>query len=143
MITYLHFMLMAVAASLLLMLWRSWSGLDRLGLAQELASKAPGLRNKQNVAAALLSAPFVMAAADWFDLMMVGQDAPISSGVAVFCSVVFLGVALFLLRDSAELLGGSWATTRESALRALAAQQHEASQFTGRIIEAEAREVQK
>lgn len=141
--TYLHFFLMAVAAVCLHMLWRSWAGLDRLGLAQELARKAPGLRKKQNLAAAFLTAPFIMAAADWFDLMMVGQDAPITSGVAVLGSVASLGVALFLLRDSAEILGGSWVTTRESALRALAAHQHAPDHFTGCTIEAEAREVRK
>lgn len=141
--TYLHFFLMAVAAVCLHMLWRSWAGLDRLGLAQELARKAPGLRNKQNIAAAFLTAPFIMAAADWFDLMMVGQDVPIYSGFAVLCSVAFLGAALFMLRDSAEILGGSWVTTRESALRALAAQQHEPNHFTGCTIEAEAHEVRK
>ncbi|WP_197328847.1 hypothetical protein [Ralstonia syzygii] len=141
--TYLHVLLMAVAAACLHMLWRSWVGLDRLGLAQELARKAPGLRTKQNIAAAFLSAPFVMAAADWFDLMMVGQDAPISSGFTVLCSVACLGAALFMLRDSAEILAGDWAVTRESALRAVAAKPHESGQFTGRTIEAEAREVRK
>ncbi|EPD8582889.1 hypothetical protein ACW0PU_004710 [Escherichia coli] len=143
MITYLHFFLMAGAGACLHMLWRSWAGLDRLGLTQELARKAPGLRTKQNIAAAFLTAPFVMAAADWFDLMMVGQDVPIYSWFAVLCSVAFLGAAFFMLRDSAEILGGSWVTTRESALRALAAHQHEPDHFTGRTIEAEAQEVGK
>lgn len=143
MITYFHVFLTAIAATCLLLLWRSWAGLERLGLTQELARKAPGLRNKQNIAAAFLSAPFVMAAADWFDLMMVGQDAPINSGVAVLCSMAFLGAAFLMLRDSAEILGGSWVTTRESALRALAAHQHEPDHFTGRTIEAEAQEVGK
>lgn len=141
--TYIHVFLMAVAVAFLHTLWRSWAGLERLGLTQELARKAPGLRTKQNIAAAFLTAPFVMAAADWFDLMMVGQDVPIYSGFAVLCSATFLGAAFFMLRDSAEILGGSWVTTRESALRAFAAQQHEPDQFTGRTIEAEAREVRK
>jgi hypothetical protein len=143
MITYLHVPLIGVSAAFLLLLWRSWSGIERLGLTQELARNAPGLRKKEIIATAFLSAPFVMAAADWFDLMMVGQDAPVNSWVAVFWSVAFLGAALFMLRHSAEILAGDWAVTRESALRAVAAQQYEPHQFTGCTIEAEAREARK
>ncbi|WP_319103238.1 hypothetical protein [Pseudomonas aeruginosa] len=142
MITYLHLPLMAVALACLLMLWRAWTGLDRLGLTQELARRAPGLRDKQNIAAVFLSFPFFMAGFDWFDLLMNGQDAPFSLG-AVLCSVAFLGVAFFNLRDSAGLIAGPLAVTRENALRMIAAQQHEQDQFTGRTIEAEAWEVRK
>ncbi|HRF30076.1 MAG TPA: hypothetical protein PLM02_05645 [Azonexus sp.] len=143
MITYLHVPLIGVSAAFLLLIWRSWAGLERLGLTQELNRKAPGLLKKETIAVAFLSAPVLIAAADWFDLVMVGQDAPISSWIAVLCSVASLGAALFMLRDSAEILAGDWAVTRESALRAVAAQQHEPGQFTGRTIETEAREVRK
>ena len=43
MITYLHVPLIGVSAAFLLLLWRSWSGIERLGLTQELARNAPGL----------------------------------------------------------------------------------------------------
>lgn len=125
MITYFHIPLIGFSATILLMLWRSWTGLERLGLTQELARQAPRLRKKENIAAAFLSAPFVMAAADWFDLMIVGQAVPISSGVAVLSSVAFLGAALFTLRDSSPILGGDWVVTREHALRLIAKQQKE------------------
>ncbi len=142
MITYLHIPLMGLSLACLYSLWRHWSGLSRLGLIQELARHAPGLRSKQNMAAIFLSFPFFMAGFDWFDLMVNGQEDAFSLG-AVLCSVAFLGVAIFLLRDSAELLGGDWALTRERALHMVAAQQFENDQFSGRIIDAEAREVRK
>jgi len=121
MITYVHLWLMAASAFVLLFLWRFWVCIDRLGYTQEVARRAPSLRQNDHVAAIMCVMPFVMATADWLDFSLPHQEGPINSYVAVLCSAACIGIALFALRNSGERLAGSWAGTRESALRTVAA----------------------
>lgn len=101
----------------------------------------------------------MVAAVDWFGITLPRQSAPIAPGMAAFISVACLGGCVFVLRNTGERFAGHWAGTRESALRTVAAlriidaaelahaldvlQQHEARQFNGQTIDAEAREVRK
>lgn len=72
-------------------------------------------------AAALALTPFMIAVADWSSLTLPGHSTPISSTLSVWISIGLLVASLFTLRDSLERVAGSWAGTRESVLRTVAA----------------------
>lgn len=162
MISYIHAPLMALCFFILLSMWRFWACIDRLGFTREVSRRAPSMVQGDMLAATLAVMPFLVAAVDWFGITLPRQSAPIPPYAAAFISLACLGGCMFILRNSGERFAGHWAGTRESALRTVAAlrildaaelahgldylQAHEAAQRpqgVGRIIEAEAREVNK
>ena len=154
MISYIHAPVLAACFFTLLFMRRWWLCIDRMGFSREVGRRAPSL-----LAATLAIVPFLVAAVDWFGITLPRQSAPIAPGMAAFISVACLGGCVFVLRNTGERFVGHWAGTRESALRTVAAlriidaaelahaldvlQQHEARQFNGQTIDAEAREVRK
>jgi len=153
---------MALCFFILVAMWRFWACIDRLGFTREVGRRAPSMIQGDILAATLAIMPFLVAAVDWSGLTLPRQSAPISPYAAAFISLACLGGCMFILRNSGERFAGHWAGTRESALRTVAAlriidaaelahaldylQAHETAQRpqgVGRIIEAEAREVQK
>lgn len=159
MISYIHAPVLVLCFLILLSMRRWWLCIDRLGFTREVGRRAPSLIQGDILAATLAIIPFLVAAVDWFGIILPRQSAPISSGMAAFISLACLGGYVFVLRNSGERFAGHWAGTRESALRTVAAlriidatelahtlnvlQQHESRQFAGRTIDAEAREVRK
>jgi hypothetical protein len=65
--------------------------------------------------------PFAMAAIDWFEITLPQQSAPIPSGFAALLSVCCVCACIGVLNNTLERLAGSWAGTRESALRTVVA----------------------
>ena len=159
MISYIHAPVLAVLFFTLLSMRRWWLCIDRMGFSREVGRRAPSLVQGDILAATLAIVPFLVAAVDWFGITLPRQSAPISPGIAAFISVACLGGCVFVLRNSGERFAGHWAGTRESALRTVAAlriidaaelahaldvaQQHEARHCSGRVIDAETREVRK
>lgn len=67
--------------------------------------------------------PFVLALADWLQIVPPRAIGPISSTLAVLISIACaLGSSLLISRSESRI-AGSWAGIRESALRTLAALQ--------------------
>ena len=162
MISYIHAPVIALCFFILLSMWRFWVCIDRLGFTREVGRRAPSMIQGDILAASFAIMPFLVAAVDWFGITLPRQSAPIAPGMAAFISVACLGGCVFVLRNTGERFAGHWAGTRESALRTIAALRildaaelahaldylhaHEAAQRpqgVGRIIEAEAREIQK
>jgi len=162
MISYIHAPVIALCFFILLSMWRFWVCIDRLGFTREVGRRAPSMIQGDILAASFAIMPFLVAAVDWFGITLPRQSAPIPPYAAAFISLACLGGCMFILRNSGERFAGHWAGTRESALRTVAALRildaaelahaldylhaHEAAQRpqgVGRIIEAEAREIQK
>ena len=162
MISYIHAPILAACFFTLLFMRRWWLCIDRMGFSREVGRRAPSLVQGDILAATLAIVPFLVAAVDWFGITLPRQSAPIPPYAAAFISLACLGGCMFILRNSGERFAGHWAGTRESALRTIAALRildaaelahaldylhaHEAAQRpqgVGRIIEAEAREIQK
>jgi len=160
MISFFHVPILVVCwFFLLLPLWRFWTCITRMGYLREVSRRAPSLLHTDFAAAILAFMPVVLALADWTGIVLPGKEDPISSYAALFVAVACLGVAIAILDKTGERIAPRWAGARESALRTVAAlriidaaglahalevcRQHEARQFAGHTIEAEAREVQK
>ncbi|EKQ5083701.1 hypothetical protein P5Q52_004529 [Salmonella enterica] len=159
MISYFHAPLVALCFFILLAMWRFWSCIDRMGFMREVSRRAPSMLHGDLVAGILAFMPFLLALVDWAGITLPRQDGPISPYASVFLSLGCLLGCMFMLRQSGERFAGHWAGTRESALRTVAAlriidaaelahalnvaQQHEARHGSGRVIDAETREVRK
>lgn len=159
MISYIHAPVLAICFFILLSMRRWWVCVDRLGFVREVGRRAPSLVQGDILAAILALLPFLVAAVDSFGITLPRQLAPVSPGLEAFVSLACLLGCVAVLRNSGERFAGHWAGTRESALRTVAAlriidavelahalevcRQHEARQFAGCTIEAEAREVRK
>ena len=159
MVSYLHLPIVVLCFFLLLAMWRFWACIDRMGFTREVGKRAPSMIHGDILAAVFAIMPFLIAAVDWLGVPLPRQPAPISPLLAVVLSGGCLGACVFILRNSGERFAGHWAGTRESALRTVAAlriidaaelahalnvaQQHEARQGSGRVIDAETREVRK
>ncbi|MNK95306.1 hypothetical protein D3C87_1155370 [compost metagenome] len=159
MISYIHVPVLAICFLTLLFMRRWWQCIDRLGFTREVGRRAPSLVQGDILAATLAILPFLIAAVDWSGVVLPGQSVPTSSWMAVVLSLSCLGGCVFVLRDSDRRFAGSWAGTRESALRTVAAlriidaaelahalgvlQQHEGRDTGGRTIEVNAQEMRK
>ena len=121
MISYFHLPIIVFCFYLLMFMRRWWLCIDRMGYVKELGRRAPSLLHGDIVAAVFAIMPFLLAAYDWSGFTLPRHSAPISPAIAVFLSVVCVAVALSILWNSGERFAGSWAGTRESALRTIAA----------------------
>lgn len=159
MFSYIHVPVLAICFFTLLFMRRWWQCIDRLGFTREVGRRAPSLVQGDILAATFAILPFLSAAVDWSGVVLPGQSVPTSSWMAVVLSLSCLGGCVFVLRDSDGRFAGSWAGTRESALRTVAAlriidaaelahalgvlQQHEGRDTGGRTIEVNAQEMRK
>jgi len=121
MISYIHLPMMATCFFVLMFMRRWWLCIDRMGYTKEVCRRAPSLIQRDILTGTLALMPFFVAAADWFSITLPGQSAPISSALAIFISLSCLGGCLFAMKNADARFAGSWAETRESALRAVAA----------------------
>ena len=121
MISYLYLPILTFCTFVLISIRRYWVCVDRLGYMKEVSRRAPTLLHRDLIAAVLAMVPFAMAAIDWFGIMLPRQSAPIPSGFAALLSVCCVCASIGALNNTAERLMGSWAGTRESALRTVAA----------------------
>ena len=96
MVSYTHLPIVVMCFFLLMFMRRWWLCIDRM-------------------------MPFVLAAADWFSITLPGQSTAVPSMLAVVMSLACVGSCLFILKNTGERFAGSWAGTRESALRTIAA----------------------
>ena len=106
MISYAHILPLVVCFFILTFLRRFWICIGRFGAVKEVSRCAPELIQNDLLAASVAITPFVFALADWLQIVPPRATEPISSTLAV------------LIR-----IAGSWAGTKESALRTLAALQ--------------------
>jgi hypothetical protein len=88
---------------------------------KEVSKRAPSLLQRDLIAAVLAMVPFAMAAIDGFGITLPRQSAPIPSGFTALLSVCCVCSCIGILNNTFERLAGSWAGTRESALRTVAA----------------------
>ena len=121
MISYLYLPILTFCTFALISIRRYWVCVDRLGYMKEISRRAPSLLQRDLMAAVLAIVPFSMAAIDWFDITLPRQSAPIPPGFAALFSVCCVCACIGILSNTVERLSGSWAGTRESALRTVAA----------------------
>jgi hypothetical protein len=121
MISYLYLPILTFCTFVLISIRRYWVCVDRLGYMKEVSKRAPTLLHRDLIAAVLAMVPFAMAAIDWFGITLPRQSAPIPSGFAALLSVCCVCACIGTLNNTLERLAGSWAGTRESALRTVAA----------------------
>jgi hypothetical protein len=121
MIAYLYLPILTFCTFVLISIRRYWVCVDRLGYMKEVSRRAPTLLHRDLIAAVLAMVPFAMAAIDWFGITLPRQSAPIPSGFAALLSVCCVCACIGALNNTLERLAGSWAGTRESALRTVAA----------------------
>ena len=121
MISYLYLPILTFCTFALISIRRYWVCVDRLGYMKEISKRAPSLLQRDLMAAVLAMVPFSMAAIDWFEITLPRQSAPIPPGFAALLSVCCVCACTGILNNTFERLAGSWAGTRESALRTVAA----------------------
>ena len=159
MVSYIHLPIIVICFFVLMFMRRWWLCVDRMGYTKEVGRRAPSLVQRDILAATFAIMPFALAAVDWFSIALPGQAAPIPSMLAAIMSLGCVGGVIFILKNTGDRFAGNWAGTRESALRTVAAlriidaaelahaldvaQQHEARHGSGRVIDAETREVRK
>lgn len=123
MISYAHILPLVVCFFILTFLRRFWICIGRFGAVKEVSRCAPELIQNDLLAASVAITPFVFALADWLQIVPPRATEPISSTLAVLISFACALGSLLLISRSAYRIAGSWAGTRESALRTLAALQ--------------------
>ena len=121
MISYAHVPVLSMCFFLLMSMRRYWLYIRRLGAVKEVSRRAPSLVHGDIVAAVFATLPFLLAAWDWTGFTLPRHPAPISSWIAVSLSVVCAAMACFTLWNTGERFHGTWAGSRESAIRTLAA----------------------
>ena len=121
MISYLYLPILTFCTFALISIRRYWVCVDRLGYMKEISRRAPSLLQRDLMATVLAMVPFSMAAIDWFEITLPRQSAPIPPGFAALLSVCCVCACIGILNNTFERLAGSWAGTRESALRTVAA----------------------
>lgn len=123
MTSYAHILPLVVCFFILTFLRRFWICIGRFGAMKEVSRRAPELIQNDLLAASVAIAPFVLALGDWLQIVPSRATGPISSILAVLISFACaLGSSLLILRSEYRI-ADSWAGTRESALRTLAALQ--------------------
>ena len=120
MISYMHFPILILCGFSLFAMWRFWACINRLGYLQEVGRRDPSMLTRDLAAAICVLMPFVIAAMDWFTILLPRSSTPISPSVAVFFSMSCLVAFVFILKDSGERFVGHWTGTRKSALHTLA-----------------------
>ena len=123
MISYTYLPMLVLSTYLIISIRRFWICTARMGLMLELSRCAPALLQRDIMAAVLAIVPFSMAFLDWFGITLPRQSAPIPPLLGALMAASSLGASLTLLNNSLHRLAGSWAGTRESVLRTLAAGQ--------------------
>lgn len=121
MISYIHLPIIAMCFFLLMFMRRWWLCIDRMGYTKEVGRRAPSLMQRDILAATFALITFVLAAVDWLGVSLPGQSAPTSPIVMATLSIACAGISIFILKNTGERFAGSWAGTRESALRTIAA----------------------
>lgn len=121
MITIIHLPLILICFFIAFSIHRFWACVRQMGFTKEINARAPLMVHRDVFAAALILTPFMIAVADWSSLILPGHSTPISSTLSVWISIGLLVASLFTLRVSLERVAGSWAGTRESVLRTVAA----------------------
>jgi type IV secretory pathway VirB6-like protein len=121
MISYIHAPVMAISFFILVSMWRFYACIDRMGFTRELGRRAPSMVHGDIVSATFAIMPFLIAAADWTDIVLPNRSEPISSTIAIFLSLGCLSGCMYMLRDSGGRFVGSWVGSLESALRTVAA----------------------
>lgn len=121
MTSYVHFPVIAMCFFLLMSMRRYWICMRQLRAVKEVARRAPSLVHGDIVAAVFAMLPFLLAAWDWTGFTLPRHPAPISSWIAVSLSVACAAIACFTLWNTGERFQGTWAGSRESAIRTLAA----------------------
>lgn len=119
--SYIHLPIIVLCFFVLIFMRRWWLCIDRMGYTKEVGRRAPSLVLRDILAATFAIMPFALAAADWFGITLPGQSAPIPSILFVIMSFGCVGSFIFILKNTDERFAGSWAGTRESALRTIAA----------------------
>lgn len=123
MTSYAHILPLVVCFFILTFLRRFWICIGRFGAMKEVSRRAPELIQNDLLAASVAITPFVLALGDWLQIVPPRATGPISSTLAVLISFACaLGSSLLILRSEYRI-AGSWAGTRESALRTLSALQ--------------------
>jgi len=123
MISYSYLPMLVLSTFLIISIRRFWICTARMGLMLELSRRAPKLLHRDTMAAVLALVPFSMAFLDWFGITLPRQSAPIPPLLGVILAAGSLGASITILNNSLHRLAGSWAGTRESVLRTLAAMQ--------------------
>jgi len=123
MISYIQIPIMALSALLLVAMWRFWSVIKKLGFVREVGRRAPSLIEYDLAAASCALMPFFLAGIDWLDFALPYSSAPISSNLAAFLSMAFVGVAAYIPRNPDQRFALHWPGTCENALRTVAALQ--------------------
>lgn len=121
MITIIHLPLILVCFFIAISIHRFWACVRKMGFTKEINARAPLMVHRDVFAAALVLTPVMIAVANWSSLTLPRHSTPISSTLSVWISICLLAASLFTLRDSLERVAGSWAGTRESVLRTIAA----------------------
>lgn len=119
MISYAHILPLVVCFFILTFLRRFWICIDRFGAVKEVSRCAPELIQNDLLAASVAITPFVLALADWLQIVPPRATGPISSTQAVLISFACALGSLLLILRSEYRIAGSWVGTRESALRLL------------------------
>lgn len=159
MISYWHIPALVICFFIIMFVRRWWICIKRLGFTREVTRRAPMLFHGDMFAVACAITPFLFAAIDWSGITLPRMEDPLSPGIAVLMSGICTSIALLCVLNSGERIAGSWAGTRESALRTIAAlriidaaelahalgvlQQYEGRDTGVRTIEINAQEMRK
>lgn len=123
MVSYAHILPLVVCFFILMSLRRFWLCIGRFGSVKEVSRRAPELIQFDLLAAALAVMPFLLAIADWIEIVLPRTTGPISTTLAVLISFACALASALMVSKAEARIAGSWAGTRESALRTLAALQ--------------------
>lgn len=121
MISYWHIPALAICFLIIMFVRRWWICIKRLGFTREVTRRAPMLFHRDMLAVVCAITPFLFAAIDWSGITLPRMEDPLSPGIAVLMSGICTSIALLCVLNSGERIAGSWAGTRESALRTVAA----------------------
>lgn len=123
MISYAYLPMLVLSAFLIISIRRFWICADRMGFMRELSRRAPMLLKRDIMAAVLALVPISMALIDWLGITLPRQSVPMPPLLGVILAAGSLGASVAVLHNTLDRLAGSWAGTRESVLRTVAALQ--------------------
>lgn len=123
MISYAYFPMLVLSAFLIISIRRFWICADRMGFMRELSRRAPMLLKRDIMAAVLALVPISMALIDWLGITLPRQSVPMPPLLGVILAAGSLGASVAVLHNTLDRLAGSWAGTKESVLRTIAALQ--------------------
>lgn len=106
MISYAHILPLVVCFFILTSLRRFWVCIGRFGALKEVSRRAPELIQSDLLAASAAIMPFVLALADWLQIVPPRATGPISSTLAVLISFACaLGASLLISRSEYRIAG--------------------------------------